>query len=131
MSFSGCPSAKLPLPPVCPVSVELVAYPFPSASAIAAYAIVPAHPPLPTAWNLPFQPDAGSHTSILISESGDGVSVAATRQNPGSAFIASLCVPRPAPGVVNAPAATVCASVTLPASSDNVDSSSHVRAGDA
>ena len=46
--------------------------------------MVPAHPPLPTAWNFPFQPDAGSQTSILMSESPDGVSVAATRQNAGS-----------------------------------------------
>ena len=30
---------------------------------------MPLNAPLPTAWNLPFQPDAGSHTSILMSES--------------------------------------------------------------
>ena len=39
--------------------------------------MLPFHPPLPTAWNLPFQPDAGSQTSILISESDEGFSVAA------------------------------------------------------
>ena len=44
----------------------------------------PAHPPLPTAWNLPFHPPVGSHTSILISESLVGFNVAATRQNDGS-----------------------------------------------
>ena len=42
----------------------------------ARYEIAPAHPPLPTAWNLPFQPDAGIQTSILMSESLDGFSVA-------------------------------------------------------
>ena len=47
--------------------------------------MLPFKPPLPTAWNLPFQPAAGSQTSILMSESLVGVSVAATRQNAGSA----------------------------------------------
>jgi hypothetical protein len=41
---------------------------------------------LPTAWNLPFHVAlSGSHTSILMSESFDGVNVAATLQNAGSA----------------------------------------------
>src|SRR5438552_3692936 len=72
----------------------------------------PAHAPLPTASSLPFQPEAGSHTSILISESLDGVRVAATRQNGGSA--AKGFPPRPPRGFggVNCPAPTVCASVT-------------------
>ena len=83
VTFSGCPIPKLALPPTCPVSVELVAYPRRSASAIAAYPIDPCHAPLPTAWNLPFQPEMGNHTSILMSESLEGVSVAATRQNAG------------------------------------------------
>src|SRR5437773_10537542 len=43
--------------------------------------MTPAQPPLPTAWNLPFQPPAGSQTSTLISESSVGFTVAATRQN--------------------------------------------------
>ena len=43
----------------------------------------PAQPPLPTAWNLPFQSAAGSQTSTLMSESLVGLSVAATRQNSG------------------------------------------------
>jgi hypothetical protein len=47
---------------------------------MAGEAIAPLKAPLPTAWNLPFQPVAGSHTSILMSESLVGVSVAATRQ---------------------------------------------------
>src|SRR5205823_4609390 len=46
--------------------------------------MVPAQPPLPTAWNLPFHAWAGSQTSILMSESDEGVSVAATRQKVGS-----------------------------------------------
>jgi hypothetical protein len=56
--------------------------------------MTPAQPPLPTAWNLPFHAvsaaaapsarGAGSQTSILMSESLVGVSVAATRQNAGS-----------------------------------------------
>ena len=37
---------------------------------------MPAHPPLPTPCNFPFHPAAGSHTSTLMSESLDGVSVA-------------------------------------------------------
>ena len=45
--------------------------------------MLPFQPPLPTARNLPFQPDAGSQTSILMSESAVGLSVAATRQNAG------------------------------------------------
>ena len=66
------------------MSVLAVAYPAATAAASAAYEMLPAHPPLPTAWNFPFHPDAGSQTSILMSESLDGVSVAATRQNAGS-----------------------------------------------
>src|SRR6186713_3271061 len=54
--------------------------------------MVPAHPPLPTAWNFPFQRDEGSQISTLISESIDGVSVAATRQNAGSdAYARGTC----------------------------------------
>src|SRR5438046_2705092 len=76
--------------------------------------MVPAHPPLPTAWNLPFQPDAGIQTSILMSESLVGFSVAATRQNAGSALNAAPG-PRPprAAGGVNSPAPTGCASVMV------------------
>src|SRR3954451_2187543 len=48
--------------------------------------MTPAQPPLPTAWNLPFHPLAGSQTSILMSESLVGVSVATTRQNSLSAM---------------------------------------------
>src|SRR5579883_763424 len=43
----------------------------------------PFQPPLPTIWNLPFQPAMGSQTSDLISESLEGFSVISTRQNAG------------------------------------------------
>ena len=50
--------------------------------------MTPPAPPLPVPRNLPFQAAAGgSHTSILMCDSGVGVSVAATRQNAG-VFIA-------------------------------------------
>src|SRR5688572_27043422 len=88
--------------------------------------MLPFHPPLPTAWNLPFQPAAGSHTSILMSDSFVGVSVAATRQNAGRSAKA-LAPPRP-PGWVNAPAATGCAIVTVPLVSFAVARLSHVAA---
>src|ERR1041385_341979 len=100
---------------------------------MAGYAIVPAHPPFPTAWNFPFHTAlSGSHTSILISEGPGGVSVACTRQNAGSAAYGfgwlprpPRAPPRPAPrpaapsragaaggaGGVNTPAATACAEV--------------------
>jgi hypothetical protein len=45
--------------------------------------ILPAQPPLPTAWNLPFQ-FRGSSASISICESADGASTSATRQCEGS-----------------------------------------------
>src|SRR2546426_7688911 len=63
----------------------------------------PANPPLPTPWNLPFQPDAGSHTSSLIPESLDAFSTSETRQNAVVTSIGRLS------GGVNEPAATDCA----------------------
>src|SRR5580700_11100332 len=77
---------------------------------MAGYAIAPLKAPLPTAWNLPFQPDAGSQTSILISESLVGVSVAATRQNAGSAVKSP---DSPWVSGVNAPAGTGSATVMV------------------
>jgi hypothetical protein len=73
------------------------------AAASAFTSMLPFHPPLPVAWNLPFHPEEGSQTSILMSESGDGLSVAATRQNAGRSV---NCAPPPRPppcGGVNAP----------------------------
>src|SRR5262249_6389431 len=66
--------------------------------------MVPAQPPLPTAWNLPFHAWAGSQTSILISESEEGVSVAATRQNAGNWLNCGSA--GPVPGRLNPPAGT-------------------------
>src|SRR5712691_7676439 len=76
--------------------------------------MVPAHPPLPTAWNLPFQPDAGIRTAILMSESLVGFSVAATGHNAGTSRN-TPAAPRPprAAGGANSPAATGCASVRV------------------
>src|SRR3954452_6935634 len=77
--------------------------------------MVPAQPPFPTAWNFPFQPDAGSQISVLISESLLGVSVAVTRQNAGRLANGLAAPPRPcAPvGGTKAPAATICAESIL------------------
>src|ERR1051326_980290 len=75
----------------------------------------PVHPPFPLASNLLFQPAAGIHTSILMSESGVGLSVAATRQNAGrSENLAAACMPCALAGATNAPACTACATVTVP-----------------
>src|SRR4030042_417916 len=84
--------------------------------------MLPAHTPLPVPTSLPFQFSAGIQTSILISESVVGVSVAVTRQKAG-AFLktASASGPpiiSPPPGGVNCPASTRDAEVIFP--SDNV-----------
>src|SRR4051794_4453267 len=64
----------------------------------------PPHPPLPTARNLPFQLEAGSQTSIPMSESEVGLMVAVMRQNDGRP--GNLSVP---PLGVKVPASTGCA----------------------
>src|SRR5262245_11912866 len=102
--------------------------------------MLPFHPPLPVAWNLPFHPDAGSHTSILMSESGDGLRVAVTRQKAGRSanwlppprpVAVAPPPPRPAPcGCVNAPAATGCAIVIVASCSLSDESISHDCAAD-
>src|SRR6516225_6367485 len=93
--------------------------------------MLPAKPPLPTPWYLPFQPVTGIHTSILISESLAGLSSAVTRQKAGASlntagFGAGL-------GNSNAPAATTCADVMVVSGSLSVLKLSHVEAsaGDA
>src|ERR1700720_803416 len=53
--------------------------------------MAPDQPPFPTARYLPFQPEPGSHTSTLMSESGVGWSVAATRQYAGAPTFAITC----------------------------------------
>src|SRR5215510_6931101 len=88
--------------------------------------MMPAQPPLPTAWYLPFHPSDGSHTSILMSESDEGASVAAMRQCAGSIRGGGAgAPPRPAgaaaaggapparPGWTNGPAGTASAVVIV------------------
>src|SRR5262245_25132180 len=77
--------------------------------------MLPFHPPLPTDWNLPFHPEVGNQISTLMSDSADGVSVAATRQNVGSPENAAPAPPPRAagPGGTNAPGATSAAEVTF------------------
>src|SRR5579864_3727456 len=76
--------------------------------------MVPAQAPLPTACRFPFHADSGSQTSILISESVVGVSVAATRQNAGTLRKDGGCLPLGGGrGEVKAPAATVSAMVIV------------------
>src|SRR6185436_10192660 len=99
--------------------------------------MVPVHAPLPTAWYFEFQPEpaspepcaeAGSHTSILMSESLDGLAVSVTRQNAGRS--ANALPPRPArpPGCVKAPAATTCTESTAASVSESDLRLSHVAA---
>src|SRR5438552_3389989 len=82
---------------------------------MAGYAMTPANPPPPTAWYFPFQFDAGSQTSTLISESLEGLRVAATRQNAGrsrnACGTAFAAVAPMGVGGANAPAPTICAKV--------------------
>src|ERR1051325_12039833 len=92
----------------------------PSAVATAGDTTAPDQPPLPTPMNLPFQPSAGIHTSILISESEDGPIVAATRQKAGSRRNAACC-PGLRLGSVNAPAATASALPTVTAGKESAD----------
>src|SRR5207248_6464060 len=82
---------------------------------------VPLNAPLPTAWNFPFQFEAGIQSSILMSESLDGFSVAAIRQN-----ACGTAAPRPAPpGGTNAPASIAWASVIVALGSASDASPSH------
>src|SRR6476469_2564159 len=73
----------------------------------------PAHAPLPTCWNLPFQPLSGSHSSLLISESEDGVSVSWTRQKAGSPVMAFGASAPGDAGGVNWPPVTAVAALTF------------------
>jgi hypothetical protein len=67
--------------------------------------------------NLPFHSDSGIQTSILMSESLDGFSVAATRQNGGRFRIAGFeggpVPPLPGDGGLNSPLVTDSASVIV------------------
>jgi hypothetical protein len=64
-----------------------------------------AQPPLLTAWNFPFQPEAGSQTSIWMSVSLVDLSVAATRQNAGSSLYWRAAAAG-APGKLSSPEGT-------------------------
>src|SRR5262245_33182277 len=88
---------KRPLPPSWPVSVVAAAYPLRSAAARDVGLIAPANPPFPGITNLPFQSRAGIHSSILISESALGISVAVTRQKAGKSANGDGAAPRPLP----------------------------------
>src|ERR1700733_9344997 len=88
----------------------------------------PFQPPFPTEPSFPFQFDAGSHTSILISESLDGFSVAAIRQNAGRSANAAPPPRPPPPAGAKAPAATDCARVIVVSGSLSDDRFSHVAA---
>src|SRR5438874_13828802 len=75
-------------------------------------AMLPFHPPFPLASKFPFHVAAsGSHNSILMTESGDGFIVAATRQNAGRSENDCACFPCPVEG--SAPAATARAEVMV------------------
>src|SRR5262249_22244816 len=76
------------------------------AAAMASKEMAPANPPLPWPRYLPFQPLSGNQTSILMSESADGVRAAETRQKAGR-FLMTVGLP----GRVNAPVVTDCAAV--------------------
>src|SRR5947207_3571897 len=78
-------------------------------SSFPSWVMVPAQPPLPTASNFPFQSAIGSQTSILMSESDEGVSVAATRQKVGTWL--KCGVAPPVPGRAKDPAGTTWARV--------------------
>src|SRR5207244_1139295 len=75
--------------------------------------MLPFQPPFPTASNFPFQFEAGIHSSILISESGEGLSVAAIRQNAGRSPNAAPPPRPPPPAGAKAPAATACTDVIV------------------
>src|SRR6201988_3198687 len=93
-----------------------VAYPSLTPAARVAGVIDPVQPPFPFASYLWFQPEAGIHSSILISESELGFTVNATRQNAGTSLNdAALPFPfaPPPPPAENAPAATDSAAVMV------------------
>src|SRR5262252_6608983 len=83
--------------------------------------MAPANPPFPWPRYLPFQLLSGNQISTLMSESREGVRVAATRQKGGRPLmLAGL------PLGVNSPVVTACAAVTLASGSVSCASSSQV-----
>src|SRR5258706_8671748 len=97
---------------------------------MAGYAIEPVNAPLPTAWNFWFQSADGNQTSIAMSESLDGLSLAATRQNARGAvtvaFASSAAVPFDVG--LNGPASTARASVMVAFGSESAASFSQAVA---
>src|SRR5215472_10099178 len=119
MIFSGCPIAQpasIGDDPVRPVSVAVAAYPAFTNVASFTLSIDPAYPPTPIPSSLPFHPETGSQTSILMSESEVGLASATMRQNAGRLLYksaSSLPALFGVGGPLNVPAATVCASVIV------------------
>src|SRR5262249_23247121 len=106
-------SAKLPLPPSWPVSVDPAAYPW-DTGPTTPFGLPPEKPPPPTPSNRPFQPDMGSPMNTRMRSPADGwETTAVTRQNAGRAPLA---------GSIAADSMVVFASVM-------VDRLSHVRSG--
>src|SRR5215471_14241693 len=90
-------------------------------AAMASNKIDPANPPFPWPRYLPFQALSGNQTSILISESAEGVRVALTRQKGGIPLMAADL-----PGGVNSPEVTGCAMVIFALGSASWARPSHV-----
>src|SRR6266849_1326054 len=85
--------------------------------------MVPPAPPLPVPRNLPFQlPEGGIHTSILTCDSGEGLIVAATRQDAGTVRDGA---PAGAPTALNGPASAAVADVMVVSGNVKADSRSH------
>src|SRR5580700_6450943 len=87
--------------------------------------MAPAKPPLPTCSYLPFQPETGSHTSNLISESLVGFATPATRQNAGMS--ARGGAPGGGLGGLNSPAGTEVADVIVALERESEARFSHGR----
>src|SRR5580692_1842994 len=80
------------VPPLWPSSVPAAAKPRRSGSASDPTGTVPAQPPLPACRYLPFQPESGSQSSNLISESLVGRAVAWMAQCAGMFDVAAAVV---------------------------------------
>ena len=94
---------------------------------MAAVGMDPLNAPLPTAASFPFQLAAGAQTSIAISDSGVGLTVATTRQNAGSPRYGAVAPP---PAGANVPAAITRADAMVTRASD-IDARLSHASGDA
>src|SRR5262249_36490923 len=98
---------------------------------MAPYGMLPAHPPFPTCVYFPFQPDTGSHTANLMSESGVGLMTPFTSHRAGAVGAVELWPPR---GAEMGPSGTTTDEVTVVYGSFRSFNFSHAccaRAGDA